>query len=154
MTDLNLSHIYRGLNQTCTRYTWRKGNPLKLGRLDFFLITNTMADLIKECDIKAGYRSSHSITTIDVLLNNFFQGKGTWKFNNSLLLNPGYLNMVTMLIKLEVTQYAVLVYSTGYIGNSPDNISLTVNDEIFLEVLLLRIWRKTKKVCFTNKKRS
>ena len=67
MTDLNLSDIYRELNPTCKRYTWTKRNPIKQGRLDFFLITNTMADLIKECDIKAGYRLDHFIITMDIL---------------------------------------------------------------------------------------
>ena len=44
--------------------------------------------------------------------------------------------MVDMLIKEEAAKYAVPVYSTDYIGNSPDNISFTIDDEIFLEVLL------------------
>ena len=101
-----------------------------------------MADLIKECDIKAGYRSDHSIITMDILLNNFSQGKGIWKFNNSLLMNQEYLNMVNILIKEEVAKYAVPVYSTDYIENSPDNISFTIEDELFLEVLFLRIRAK------------
>ena len=152
MTDINLSDIYRELNPTCKRYTWRKRNPIKQGRLDFFLITNTMADLIKECDIKAGYRSDHSIITMDILLNNFSQGKGTWKFNNSLLMNQEYLNMVNMLIKEEVAKYAVPVYSSDYIGNSPDNISFTIEDELFLEVLFLRIRGETIKFASQIKK--
>ena len=59
INDLNLADIYRQLYPAHQRYTWKK-EPLKQARLDFFLVTDTMADLIKTCDIKLGYWSDHS----------------------------------------------------------------------------------------------
>lgn len=37
MKTLDLIVIFRENNPTLRRYTWRKGNPVKQGRLDFFL---------------------------------------------------------------------------------------------------------------------
>ena len=67
-------------------------------------------------------------------------------------MNQEYLNMVNMLIKEEVAKYAVPVYSSDYIGNSPDNISFTIEDELFLEVLFLRIRGETIKFASQIKK--
>ena len=152
MSNLSLSDIYRQLHPTCQRYTWRKRNPLKQARLDFFLITDTMSDLVKTCDIKAGYRSDHSIITMDIVLSKFNQGKGTWKFNNSLLQNQDYLNLVNKIIQEELLKYAIPVYSLQYIEENPDSISLTLDDELFLEVLLLRIRGETIKFASHLKK--
>ena len=120
-------------------------------RLDFFLITDTMSDLIKTCDIKVGYRSDHSIITMDIVLTNFNQGKGTWKFNNSLLQNQDYLNLVKI-IHEEILKYAIPVYSLQHIKENRDSISLILDDEIFLEVLLLRIRGETIKFASHFKK--
>ena len=111
-----------------------------------------MADLIKTCDIKPGYRSDHSIITMDIILSNFNHGKGTWKFNNSLLHNQDYLNLVNKIIQEEVLKYAVPVYSIQHIKENPDSISLILDDELFLEVLLLRIWGETIKFASHLKK--
>ena len=94
-----------------------------------------MADLIKTCDIKPGYRSDHSIITMDIILTNFNHGKGTWKFNNSLLQNQDYLNVVNKIIQEELMKYAVPVYSIQHIKENPDRLSLILDDEMFLEVL-------------------
>ena len=134
INDLSLADIYRQLYPTRQRYTWRKRNPLKQARLDFFWVTDTMTDLIKTCDIKPGYRSDHSIITMDIILSNFNDGKGTWKFNNSLLQIQDYLNLVNKIIQGELLKYAVPVYSIQHIKENPNSISLILDDEMFLEV--------------------
>ena len=85
INDLDLIDIYRTLNPNTKRYTWRKKNPLKQARLDLFLISNSMSDLISTSAIRSGYRSDHSIVELDISLHNFKLGRGIWKLNNSLL---------------------------------------------------------------------
>ena len=46
------------------RYTWRKKNPLKQARLDYFLISENMMQYVKSSRIEMGYRSDHSIVTL------------------------------------------------------------------------------------------
>lgn len=41
METLDLIDIFRENNPTLRRYTWRKRNPIKQGRLDFFLISQS-----------------------------------------------------------------------------------------------------------------
>ena len=87
-----LSDVFRLLNPTAKRFTWRRCNPLKQARLDYyFLISQTLADLITNCNIKPEYRSDHSRVDINIMLNTFSQEKGVWKFNCRLLKHPEYL---------------------------------------------------------------
>ena len=89
---------------------------------------------------------------MDIILSNFNHGKGTWKFNNSLLQNKDYLNLVNKIIQEKRLKYTVLVYSIQHIKENPDSISLILDDEMFLEVLLLRIRGETIKFASHLKK--
>ena len=68
-----------------------------------------MTDIITKCDILPSYRSDHSILEMDILINNFKVGKGIWKFNNSLLYNKEYLNLINQAIEDEKIKYAIPV---------------------------------------------
>ena len=71
-----------------------KKNPLKQARLDYILISNTFSDLVHSCNIQPGYRSDHSIVEMKITINKFVRGRGTWKFNSSLLKNPQYIQLI------------------------------------------------------------
>ena len=92
--NLKLSDAFRLLNPTTKRYTWRRRNPIKQARLDYFLISETLTDLLQNCHIKPGYRSDHSRVDIDIILDTFKQGKSVWKFNCSLLTHPDYVELI------------------------------------------------------------
>ena len=98
---------------------------------------------IDKCDIKAGYRSDHSIISMDMVFNNFSIGKGIWKFNNSLLKNKDYLKLINEIIEDEKLKYAVPVYQIQFLNNNFNNIMFTVDNETFLELLILRIRGET-----------
>ena len=44
----NLFDTFRELQPSQRRYTWRRKNPLKQSRLDFFLVTENIVNLIKK----------------------------------------------------------------------------------------------------------
>ena len=100
--ELNLTDIFRNFHPQSPRYTWRTRNPVKQARLDFFLVSNSMIDLINQCYIKAGYQSDHSIVFLEIAENKFQIGKGIWKFNNSLLKNKDYLDLINRIIDEEI----------------------------------------------------
>ena len=52
-----------------------------------------MVDIIHKANIRPGYQSDHSVTEIEIVVNNFKCGKGKWKFNNSLLKEKELLSM-------------------------------------------------------------
>ena len=115
------------------RYTWRKKNPVKQSRLDFFLISSTMADIINSSSIRSSYRSDHSIIEVDINLSDFKHGKGYWKCNNSLLKNPEYLKYATKIIEEEKVKYALPVYNMAHITANKSNIDLTISYDLFFE---------------------
>ena len=101
VNELNFIDVFRHLHPNQKRYSWRKKNPIKQARLDYFLATNPMTDIIEKCSINPSYRSDHSCIELQICLNSFKQGKGLWKFNNSLLENKSYLDLVNNIIKEE-----------------------------------------------------
>ena len=75
ITELELVDVYRYLYPNQKRYTWRK--KTQLNKQDLIIID--------KCSINPGYHSDHSILELQISINTFKQGKGLWKFNNSLL---------------------------------------------------------------------
>ena len=78
------------------------------------------------------------------MLNPFNKGKGLWKFNNSLLYEKDYSKIVRVKIIDLKKQYAALIYNRDKIQEIDDNeLQLTINVQLFLEMLLLEIRGKT-----------
>ena len=98
-----------------------------------------MTDIINSSSIMPSYRSDHSIIEISINLCEFKHGRGYWKFNNSLLKNQDYLNMINKTIEEEKIKYALPVYSMNYITGSNESIEFSIPCDLFLETLLMRI---------------
>ena len=72
------------------------------------------------------------------------KGKGLWKFNNSLLHDTEYVKLVKKQIKDVKEQYSVHVYNKEALRDIDNlDIQLTMNDQLFLEILLTEIRGKT-----------
>ena len=82
----------------------------KQARLDFFLIADNLQNSINDIQINAGYRSDHSPVILEMKLNKFKKGKGLWTFNNSLLGDKDYIELIKKKIQQIKTQYAVPMY--------------------------------------------
>ena len=121
----NLSDIFRKLNPDKKRFTWRRKNPLKQARLDYFITSNSLLDLISSCTVKPGYRSDHSIIELNIVRNNFIQGKGIWKFNSSLSSNKEYLISTNKIIDDEIMRYTMESTQEGD-GKSNKNSQLAI----------------------------
>ena len=153
LEELDLIDIYCTIHPETCRYTWRIANPIKQARLDFFLVSNSMMDIIHKCDVKASYRSDHSIISLEIIQNRFTIGKGVWKFNNNLLKNKDYLKTINSVIDDEILKYATPVYQLEFLQGNYQNISFTINDDYFLEMLLLRMRGETIKFATFLKKK-
>ena len=92
----DLIDIWRYLNPDVHRYTWRQNNPLIQCRLDYFLMSDSLIEYVKDCDIGPGLRTDHSSIKIDFQLQREFKrGPGHWKFNNSLLEDQNFVLELT-----------------------------------------------------------
>ena len=152
MNDLDLTDSFRNLNPTLKRFSWRKKNPIKQARLDYILTSSSMIDIIDSCAIKSSYRSDHSPVEITISLDSFIRGRGTWKFNNSLLKNKDYLNLINQIIDEEKEKYCVPIYNPTYIKENFNDIFFTIDADLFLEILFLRIRGETIKFASFLKK--
>ena len=150
MEDFGLVDIYRHQHPSACCLIWRKRNPVKQARLDFYLISETLADIIDNCEIKPGYRSGHSCIELTITLNNF----KIWKFNNSLLKNQDYLNLINKVIKEEVIKCGLPVCNLEYLNENYREVNFTIGSDLFLEVLLLRICGESIKFSTFIKKKN
>ena len=86
--------VYRNLHDE-KGFTWRKLNPVKKqARLDCFLVSEENFEFVYDNCVVSGYRTDHSGTTLKLKFNNNERGKGYWKFNDSLLKDNEYIQIV------------------------------------------------------------
>ena len=129
----NLFDAYRELHPSTKRYTWRRKNPLKQARLDFFLLTENLISTVKQTQIETGYRSDHSFITLVLAMDNFKRGKSLWKHNNSLLRDPEYLQTIRSKNLDIKTQHSLPIYNLENLEYIPDDkIQFLINDQLFL----------------------
>ena len=147
---------FRDSNPQLKRYTWRRRNPLKQARLDFFLTSESMSQYIKVSKIGASYRSDHSLVTLELNFTNISHGKSYWKHNNSLLTELEYLKTMNKKILDVKKQYALPVYNIDEIDNIPNTeIQFNINDQLFLDVLLMELrGQSISYASFKNKQRN
>ncbi len=131
---------WRLQNPKLRRFTWRQKTPLKQSRLDYFLLSDELTTYLISSEIEPGYRTDHSLITLVLDLAKIKRGKGFWKFNNSLLKDSDFSARIKNKISEVKKQYAVPLYNFENIDQiSHSDVELTINDQLFLEVLLMEI---------------
>ena len=145
MLELELIDIFRHIFPEKRCYSWRRFNSLQQGRLDYFIVSESLLPFINGTDIVSGYRSDHCIVTL-FLKNEEMKGKNRsfWKFNNSLLYDKNYVNLIKLCIHNVKKQYSVPLYNFDNIDTiSNQDIQFVINDQLFFETLLMEIRGKT-----------
>ena len=139
--NLDLLDIWREINPEVRRYTWRRNRPhLQQSRLDFFLLSDLLSGYITDADIKPGYRTDHSMITLRLSFEKEIRRKQLWKLNSSLLTEKQYVNEINVVIQSVTEEYAALPYKRENIPKVPKSeIQLTISDQLFLDVLLMKI---------------
>ena len=100
MRSENLIDIWREQHPDEKIFTWYRRNPsLVMTRLDYFLVTNTLARLIDSSRIQVCYVSDHSLIDIKIEIANSVKGRSFWRLNTSILNDPEYRENVEQEIK-------------------------------------------------------
>ena len=90
--------------------------------------------------IHASYRSDHHIISLQLKLNNYKKGKGSWKFNNSLLNNNEFINLIKKEISLIKETYALPIYNPEMVSKIKDiNLEIMIPDTLFIDTLLCQL---------------
>ncbi|CAH3177276.1 unnamed protein product, partial [Porites lobata] len=80
--SLDLIDAWRVLNSDSSKFTWRRKKPEIHCRLDFFLINQCTFCNIINAEI-LGYKTDHSMITLQISLHSNTRGRGFWKLNTS-----------------------------------------------------------------------
>ena len=101
--NFDLADIWRVFNPSSRQYTWHStSKPVIFSRLDYFLVSNLFLNQISKCRIQPGFISDHSVISLELKLNKIERGKGYFKANNSLVLQPEYQDKIRNSIKETV----------------------------------------------------
>ena len=139
---LDLIGVWRKMNTEERRFTWH-GPSRKQSRLDYFLISSDLEGFIKRSEIGLSYRSDHSPMSVSFQFHNQERGRGTWKFNNSLLYDPDYVTLVKNCIHEVILQYSVPTLD--------EDLAFSINDQLLWEIIKMTIRGKT--IAFASHKK-
>ena len=91
----SLTDIWRDMHPDLMQYTWHSHHkPPIFSRLDYFLISENLRNSIVSSRHNIGYKSDHSIVSLNIDLINLTRGPGYFKINNSLSLNEDYQEII------------------------------------------------------------
>ena len=100
METLDLVDVWRVKNPHKKEYSWRRRKPnLIQCRLDLFLISQCMLNVVQECKIGNSFLSDHSIVCLCLKIENVKRGPGYWKLNCSVLKDIEYIRKIKQVIK-------------------------------------------------------
>ena len=108
--EYTLIDMWRASNPIERKYTWRDNTRAGVvqARLDYFLISQHLNYLISNCSFKPGYKSDHSLISLSIdLLDTHKRGKSYWKFNNSLLYDKTYVQLIKEELKMLATDNTI-----------------------------------------------
>ena len=132
IADFSLYDVWRMHHEELRKYTYRQYHPRKQSRLDFFLVSEDLFEVMTGSQIKCGYRTDHSLIGLD-LIARYKRGKSYWKFNAALLTDQDYINTVKQIVWETVEMYATISYNRQHLNNvSLDALQWSISDQLFL----------------------
>ena len=98
--QFDLEDIWRAEHPDFRQFTWESNNtpPIRC-RLDYFLTSSRIRNIINNSYITSGIKSDHYPVLFSIAINPNKRGPGYFKLNNSLLLDTEYQNMIKQSIQ-------------------------------------------------------
>ena len=110
---------FRLLHKQKKEFTWQRFNSSQSARLDYFLTTSSMSNFIVSCTSFPAFRSDHKPINIIIDLKKIKKGKGLWRFNNRLLLDSNFVDLVKKEIKICCAKYLVHPVYSNFLNDAP-----------------------------------
>ena len=111
LTDkLNLIDIYRQIHPTTKSFSY-ESKPLNLkSRIDFFVISRSLSSCVKNVEIRTSIAPDHKSVFFNVgVKKEFIRGPGLWKFNNTLLEDENYKDLIEFYYPQILNKYSEVV---------------------------------------------
>ena len=86
--------IWRSKNKDKRQYTYKQGNPFMQSRLDYWVISENLQQMVVSCDIIPSIAPDHSAVKLCVYNTQSLKSQNCrnyWKFNNSLINDSEYV---------------------------------------------------------------
>ena len=149
-----LIDIWRIQHSERKRFTWRSNKPCRASRLDYFLISEDILSLNPQSDILNAYKSDHNMICLNITKSSQKRGKGLWKFNNALLENQDFSDMIRSEIILIQETYALPIYDPNFVAlDKGATLEISITSTLFLETLLCQLRGKIIKFSKNLKKK-
>ena len=143
IAELNLYDIWREEHPEERKFTWKrklKNNNLQMGRLDFILVTDEILRYCHKESILPGYRSDHSMVSVNLqMFKHTTKPTLFWKFNSQLLKDENFTKKVKEQIAEVKREYEEPR------PNAANDLDIANNEyksylgpQLFLEILLLK----------------
>jgi len=105
LTDIGRKHNPRGIV-----FTWSNNDHTQASRIDRFLVANSLVSKAS-CDILPRVLSHHDFVKIEFTVSSSKRSSGICRFNNSLLSDIEFQNVLSKVIadfKLKIADFASL----------------------------------------------
>ena len=107
LQEYSMVDCWRLAHPNLRKYTCRsgkRGDRVTFSRIDMIIVKESLLNVMEKTMIKAGFMSDHNFTTLTISVNNEARGPGTWKFNNMLLRDKTYVNMIKEMMAKEIEE--------------------------------------------------
>ena len=103
--ELDLVDIWRVQSPITKGFTWRQKSPKIFCRLDYWLISNSLQDLVSSSCILPAIKTDHAAIVLDLTnKENHNRGSGIWKMNCSMLEDENYVNEIVLKIPVWIAE--------------------------------------------------
>ena len=101
----DLIDIRRECHKIRKQFTWHSNTkPVLHSKLDYFLISNKIRNVMKSCNIKNGFKTDHVIVLLNIESPAVPMGPGYFKINNSILIDNDYQTKIKQTISNTVNE--------------------------------------------------
>ena len=99
MSDFSLVDVWRKRNPRKITFTWSNNDQSQASRIDRFFLAKPLVSKVSFCDVLPCVFSDHDFIKLDLSLDGLFRRRsGVWRFNNSLLSDPAFKNLLSSAI--------------------------------------------------------
>ena len=113
MQEYAFADVFRAIHGNKKQFTWNKIGGRQRARLDMCISSQSMIPYITNFETLAAYKSDHRPIMVTIDFTSFTRGKGYWKFNDSLLNDINYINLMKSTINTTCAKY----YKSDTYGN-------------------------------------
>ena len=107
MDELNLTDIYRELHPKSKSFTYVSKSLNLKSRIDYFLISRSLSCDVRQAEIRISTAPDHNAIFLSIdVKSEFNRGPGLWKFNNTLLEDNNYKELIAFYYPQILRKYS------------------------------------------------